>query len=1384
MRRPSVSLRANSFGKTEGRKGSQTIRHSWSPKSGGGSSPATDLKPSLETIAAVLRTKLKVKDRRFRLRTYSQCFLGSEAVDALLPYVKSRKAAVHLGRLLAEELDLFRHVTDGHDLKDDHLFFRFVAKDVGGDDNTSSQSESKEDDPRPVLKQQKQSTLMRRSLSKKSKSFRLEPRSMLLFDCLSSSAREKEYSMLKDIIQRQLKLSQAASGPPAPPAPLPVMSGSQTTNANDFLRIQEMMKKQTDSNNQTNKKNSLLDDDDSDDDEQQQTTAPQLAMSEMMRTIPEDSNNGKATFAVLLQGKAGSGKCDTVKQLLKDISGTCPVHSHHHQDATKNRVILVGNGRFEQHPELALSPLPFQTISHAIAEIVDALVRDSDEATGGQWGERLQSSLDSSLRLDVLMTLVPNLAYFLAKDGRNSFTTETGRISPKDVALLGIRAFRDFFRVLSQDYAIVLSLDDLQFADKESVMFLRTLLEDDVLHKQSFFFVGTHRLLVDGTTTTKSTVDDAINSLRAERIQFDDLTVAGVNNMLSHLLKLPADETHLLAIVIHNKTGGSYYFCIQFIRMLEQRGMLTYSRLQMNWQFDLQQITSGAEVTTNLADVAAEKLRSLSDMQQDVTVLAAALGSSEFEKEVLERLLVPYLNFYGKGDGVASGADLLRQNIRDLVGEGIVLKGVLPGRFRFAHEKVRQVALEKLPECSMKRKQLFLCLGKELLEMVDSKSPLRLFQAAGLLNQAHDLITEHHWKVRLAETNYKAALAASERSSLFPAAAFLEKATDVLSSSTTPEGAWKQNHSLMLQISDLRVRVESQCGRVDTCINVADQIIQYGNSLEEKISAYYSKLVALIQRGEGTAAKQLATTVLRSLGVAFPEKISTGDIDKAIDHVLQELDSKSDDELINMPQASNPNALSILKFYDQLSTLAFATSDSMTGMLCFVVSMKATLEYGGTVLSCISFVQFAILCMLKGKTNESHRFGELSLRCLKERPGVTCYDGRCRTLYSYYVGHWRASCQSFVENMGEVLQQYWLNGDLDNYFADTSVYVELYLCAGLKLDPVYSDIERVTGQIQDNRRVQAQLGDAPLFQFVSNLVGRDEADYGKDSDAIEFHGTLCAAHFEDEMTRKGDHQSLQKYYLFQMIHWYLFGMYKEAHEFAQKLSDNDLTSIGAFYPYQLFYRGMVMFAMAQKHKHNQLKRNSFRKAGKEISNTFVSWVEGGNWNVHHLLLLLKAEELATKKALAEEVRLAYDEAIQASAKLGFLQSRALGNERAGIHFGRRRNRGSAKSYMENAIESYEKWGALAKVNHIQTNFQKLTPERSSLQIPLPSVQMRRNISGRLAISRLDSLRSDSHRSLGTEWCAMSSEGGDSFGSLGSNEDWSSELRELEPCTTV
>ena len=79
----------------------------------------------------LLEKNVVTKTHRYMLRTFSDCFVASEAVDVIvqLQLVKSRGEAAHLMQKLNRRVFACEHVCWEHDFEDKYLFFRWIPKD-------------------------------------------------------------------------------------------------------------------------------------------------------------------------------------------------------------------------------------------------------------------------------------------------------------------------------------------------------------------------------------------------------------------------------------------------------------------------------------------------------------------------------------------------------------------------------------------------------------------------------------------------------------------------------------------------------------------------------------------------------------------------------------------------------------------------------------------------------------------------------------------------------------------------------------------------------------------------------------------------------------------------------------------------------------------------------------------------------------------------------------------------------------------------------------------------------------------------------------------------------------------------------------------------------
>jgi hypothetical protein len=160
---------------------------------------------------------------------------------------------------------------------------------------------------------------------------------------------------------------------------------------------------------------------------------------------------------------------------------------------------------------------------------------------------------------------------------------------------------------------------------------------------------------------------------------------------------------------------------------------------------------------------------------------------------------------------------------------------------------------------------------------------------------------------------------------------------------------------------------------------------------------------------------------------------------------------------------------------------------------------------------------------------------------------------------------------------------------------------------------------------------------------------------------------------------------------------YLFGQYDEAQKDAEATRDYGFKVAQGeqLVPRHHFFRGLIAVALAQQ---GYQKRKNIGTA-KEVIKTLEKWTRDGCHDSLHRLHLLEAELAAVqKKDCASEL---YKAAIQSANRGSFVHDKALAHERAGVyHLEHDSDTFWASFHLDNAIQCYRNWGAVAKVDDL------------------------------------------------------------------------------------
>jgi DNA-binding winged helix-turn-helix (wHTH) protein len=315
-------------------------------------------------------------------------------------------------------------------------------------------------------------------------------------------------------------------------------------------------------------------------------------------------------------------------------------------------------------------------------------------------------------------------------------------------------AVAGFLRAASQRAPLVVSLDDLHWADASSLRMLAFVARE--IRESRVFVVGTYRPDDPAGAALREVLAELSRLPEHERIALSGLARSEVVELLTRSGRAAPEPA--LVDAICERTDGNPFFIRELVRMLEAEGRWTTAGESGAWQ---------SAIPLAVKDVIARRLARLSAGSRELLGVAAVIGR-DFALDVLER---------------ASG--LTRAELTCALEEAERAREIRPhptdpDRFRLVHALIQEVLSEDLG--AARRRALHRRVAEALETLVDERLDPPLAELA------------HHWCLgaladdagRVAGASLRAASAALRQLAYEDAAALCRRALATLDSLRAP----------------------------------------------------------------------------------------------------------------------------------------------------------------------------------------------------------------------------------------------------------------------------------------------------------------------------------------------------------------------------------------------------------------------------------------------------------------------------------------------------------------------------------------------------------------------------------------------------------------------
>jgi len=945
---------------------------------------------------------------------------------------------------------------------------------------------------------------------------------------------------------------------------------------------------------------------------------------------------------VLLEGASGIGKSTMLREVRRRVVATGGLAAAGEFGPTTHR-----------HPSSGLRA--------AIGDIVATMLGLPEDELQ-EWSLGLSRALGGPL--EQFADLIPEFSALSGHGAEPPGASPTGLRNRLRLAVLAlVRATARPTRPL------VITLDDFDRADGESMQIVHDVVTGDA---EGLLVLATSQ---PGTLAGQPVLDDPA----AVCVRLAELDTEDLRHFVGAVLGSPDDRVCELAALIGERVGGNPLAIVQFLQRAVAIGALTRPNARVDWVW--------SEATVRALDPAPSEENIAASMLHEVDgaeilEMAACLGEPF--------TIADLVRASGCSSDAVAESILQALDVRILrrlaVGErGGAFLGAREA-YAFVHERVADAVRSQVP--SEVQAQVHRRLGHALLHSDEADD---VISAARHLNAAALPTGSAEESMELAALNARAAHRARQTAAFPLALQLAESGLGCL-----PADADNRDHGLVLDLYLLAAEAAWITGDLASMQSLIAASRSLQTTVLDRAELAYLEMKGLAAAGYPGEAITAGRAALAELGVRFPGEPQQRHVLRELVGVRRRLRGRSDEQLLELPKATNPESLAVQKLVAEMIGSAYRAEPTLWALLV-LRCLRVTLDDGRAPACSLAFAGYGLLLGVMGRYESARRFGDLALR-MAEHPD--CREFRPWTKFFVYnfIHHWTRPTADAIEPVREAIREALLVGDVENAGFLTAAELYLSFSYGVPLPEIDARGAELAVYLRPYGS-QLRLAEGTR-QLVHNMMGRSPdplllvGDTGYDERvafpaAIEHHDVTALGAYH--LTKLGLH----------FLYGDFDGGVHHAAESEKYLDGNRGTpNIPIFH----LTNSIVRLRSAP---HRRATRRAVRRARRG----FRVWRKHSPENYGPPWLLIDAEIARASRRFrrAEEL---YDQAISEADRTGQITLSALAREYCGdLHAREGRDR-VASAYLNSALEAWASFGADGKVEWLRRHYRNLLPATS------------------------------------------------------------------------
>ncbi|MGN6343071.1 MAG: adenylate/guanylate cyclase domain-containing protein [Ginsengibacter sp.] len=959
----------------------------------------------------------------------------------------------------------------------------------------------------------------------------------------------------------------------------------------------------------------------------------------------EDCRTGHKKILVIA-GNSGSGKSSLVDEFKNSVFD-------------KKGIFL--KGKFDQ----ISSEAPYTTLIQTFNELVQ-LILAGDKAFKAKWTRKISDAIGNSGK--ILTQFMPGIEMLIGKQSESS-------------ELQGLEAqnrfnyeFTRFFKsIADKDSPLVLFVDDMQWADTSSLNLFNTIAESrDIGYA---LLVGAYREneVTENHPLYKNLLKLKGENIEVEEIHLKDLIYEDAYSLISSTLHSKQENVSILSQIIFNKTKGNPFYVKQFLKSVYDEGLLHFDYESLKWNFNSDLILQ-MNVSGNVVELMTSFIKKLPTDKLDLLKIASTIGT-QFNKRSLSLI---------KETSERTIENLLHQPVT----EGFII--VSEEGYKFGHDRIQQAIYSLIPDDD--KAAMHLRNGQKLTVSYSEKElDEKLFDIVKQWNLGAEKIVSKKEKENLARLNLKAGLKAMS-STAFPQALFyFEKGLQVLN-----EEHWNIDYDFILEFTTLAANAAYLSGEYEKVDLYVASILKHNKSLIDSVKGHEIVIKKLIAQNQHFDAVKEGLEILRKMNIRLPLKPGKFRVLIELVKVKLLLQNKTAEYYDQLPEMKDPEKNAAMRILSDISSASFFAVPDLVPLLAFKM-IRLTMKYGLSKKSPFSFAAYGyIQSVFLNQIDKGIRFGEIALQLAKKIHADELIASIIATNNLFLV-HRRVPITDTIPDLEKAFTSGLESGDNEyaSYAAHNIVY-QLYVM-GYSLPEL---AKRATALELKIEKFQQDLTLRRLRIFHQSVLNLLEE---KDHPDI-FSGEIFD---ESEMDLKEVTKNTEIYFqnlYLQKLHLALvFNLKSNAEKYLPVVEKYQESVKGTtLYPMFYFYRSLVITDISP----GAANKNSVLKQVKKDIAEIKKYEKYCPADYAHKILLLQAE-YSYLTGHNERAKILYDKALKEATQTNLTSDLAYTWERAGRFFQNTKQDILANFYLQNAYRIYKRWGALAKLQHMENNYIQL-----------------------------------------------------------------------------